>query len=193
MTPQPDDLLPVYCQICREHIAYVVLRDVRFPLTGAMFLSPDPGHGILPPFHESHCWELFRCPHGGHRPLVAPDKILTAGGMLHVPPGQPPFWGPIMEESDRGWIMDRAIDVPSVMSDEEAAAQYRWKMAVESITETEAEGIEVDEGCEAGATGSKEAATSSLVCDRCQRSFKSRSGLMRHRRAVHDLRTAWGR
>ena len=78
MTPQPDDLLPVYCQICREHIAYVVLRDARFPLTGAMFLSPDPGHGILPPFHESHGWELFRCPHGGHRPLVAPDKIFTA-------------------------------------------------------------------------------------------------------------------
>jgi hypothetical protein len=212
-----EDLLPVQCQICREHIANVRMvrlpggvlsfPDLKYPLTGAMFLSPDPGHGIIPPFHASHTWDMFHCPHGGHRPILTPTKIQTPVGALNVRPGGEPFLGGDMAESDRDLIMDRAIDAPVGLTEDEAAAEYRRRMVAEggqvvgeTDTEAEAAGNEEDgeDGGpdgerEAGATGSKEAATSSLVCDRCQRSFKSRSGLMRHRKQVHGLRTAWGR
>lgn len=210
-----EDLLPVQCQVCREHIANVRMvrlpggvlsfPDLKYPMTGAMFLSPDPGHGIVPPFHASHTWDMFHCPHGGHRPILTPTKIQTPVGALNVQPGKEPFLGGNMEESDRDLIMDRAIGAPAGLTDDEAAAEYRRSMAAEggqavAETDTEAEASETEEGGEdGGLDGKREVgevgegeATGKFVCDRCKNVFRSRSGLMRHRKQVHGLRTAWG-
>jgi len=210
-----EDLLPVQCQVCREHIANVRMvrlpggvlsfPDLKYPLTGAMFLSPDPGHGIIPPFHASHTWDMFHCPHGGHRPILTPTKIQTPVGALNVRPGKEPFLGGNMEESDRDLIMDRAIGAPAGLTDDEAAAEYRRREAMgrgpvvgEESTEAEAAGNEED-GEDGGPDGEREAgaggegeAAAGFVCDRCENVFRSRSGLMRHRKQVHGLRTAWG-
>lgn len=215
-----EEAIPVQCQICREHIGNIrALRqqdgtltfpDLRIPLVGAMFLSPDPGHGILPPFHETHTWDMFRCPHGGHRPIVTPNKILTGAGIVVVEPDKGAVLGAEMTESDRSWIMDRAVDEPRAVSDEEAAAEYRRREAMgrgpvvgEESTEAKDtaknEDEEQSDGSNGGADGEREAgaggegeATGKFVCDRCKNVFRSRSGLMRHRKQVHGLRTAWG-
>lgn len=60
----------VICQICGEVIALVNLSDIRFPIQGTMFGSPDPFHGFPPPFPPESNWDNMRCPYGNHRPFL---------------------------------------------------------------------------------------------------------------------------
>jgi hypothetical protein len=74
------------CQLCDYEYAEVALDALRYPMTGAMFKSPDEFHGIEAPFDASIGWELFRCPMGrAHRPMVQDDLIRTDQGMVSIP------------------------------------------------------------------------------------------------------------
>lgn len=128
----------VFCQLCGHEYAEVSLEGrpadgvvraiapLRYPLSGAMFGSPDPFHGIEPPFDPSLDWETFRCPMGRiHRPMATPDLVLTHKGMVRLPKdGGPAFLDPTARaEVDRESIGDRTI----MVSDEEAERQARAK------------------------------------------------------------------
>jgi len=110
--------------LCSEVYAIVNLETLRYPLTGAMFGSPDKFHGTPAPFDPSLDWEFFRCPHGRiHRPMVQDDIVLTDEGMVRIPKdGGTPFIDPTASgEVDRDSISDRVLQV----SDEEAERQVR--------------------------------------------------------------------
>lgn len=72
-----DVVLEVQCEICFEHIATVAVRDLNYPLTGAMFGSPDKFHGIPVPFYPAFQWSELQCPHCNHRPFTYNNAIPT--------------------------------------------------------------------------------------------------------------------
>jgi hypothetical protein len=77
--------MKVRCDICFETIAEVSRSFLSFPMTGAMFKSPDPHHGFSDPFPTSAHWDDFRCPYGNHRPFINIDSIMTDEGVLVLP------------------------------------------------------------------------------------------------------------
>jgi hypothetical protein len=81
-------VVKIKCEICQEIIGTADLDTLRRPMTGAMFGTHDPWHGVPPPFDPSLSWEDLRCPQGGqHRPFLTQDHVLTADGqLLEVPP-----------------------------------------------------------------------------------------------------------
>jgi hypothetical protein len=112
------------CQICGEAYANLDLSTLRYPLTGAMFLSPDTKHGVPAPFDPSLDWEFMRCPFGRiHRPIIEPDAVLTNKGLFRLPEdGGPAFLDPTApQEIDRSGVGDQVLQV----SDEEAERMAR--------------------------------------------------------------------
>jgi hypothetical protein len=70
-------ILKVVCEICGEVIAEVDTGFLSFPMTGAMFKSPDTHHQVPDPFDSRQTWEDFRCPFGrSHRPMIKPNALL---------------------------------------------------------------------------------------------------------------------
>jgi hypothetical protein len=76
--------MKVKCEICFEFIAEVSRSFLSYPMTGAMFKSPDTHHGVEPPFLVQQTWEDFRCPYGNHRPFIKDDEIQTDEGLISV-------------------------------------------------------------------------------------------------------------
>ncbi len=203
----------VICQLCKETIAEVDIEKLHTPLSGAMFMSHDPGHGIPAPFNASHGWEEFRCPMGGHRPLIWPDKILTDKGLFTFGPD-----GPIGSAADPGeigreGIYDRNFNIerPAMLSDEDAAAAVRAQMMNQPIIQPEAgvngngetdtregqpeddepvESEEKETNKETGRTdGEREATpTDGRTCHICKATLRSNAGLVNHLRAKHGIR-----
>jgi hypothetical protein len=75
----------VRCQICFEWISEASRSFLSYPMTGAMFKSPDTHHGVEPPFLVQQTWEDFRCPYGNHRPFIKDDEIQTDEGLITLP------------------------------------------------------------------------------------------------------------
>lgn len=75
--------LRVRCQICGMTIAIVDPSALHLPIRGGMFLSPDPAHGIPPPFHPEQI-EHFFCPYGKHLFQWNPDEIMTNEGIFSL-------------------------------------------------------------------------------------------------------------
>jgi len=71
----PETIIDVYCEICEERIATVRLGDLKYPMAGEMFLSPDAHHGYPAPFEPGTEWEFMRCPHCRYRPFLMDDRI----------------------------------------------------------------------------------------------------------------------
>jgi hypothetical protein len=193
-------MIKVICQICQEEIAIIKPEVlIRYPLSGSMFTSIEPERGIPSPFQPADTWELFKCPYGPHRPMVRPDQILTSEGILNVPKnGAPHFYGQIKAELDRTDVFDREMDVPPVMTEEQAEALVRAQMGettkVEVVENGEADtrqGQPEDEKPieskeeESKTDGKQDIGTGAFVCEQCKRGFKNLSGLNNHRRFKH--------
>jgi len=71
----PDTIVDVYCEICEERIATIRLGDLKYPMTGEMFKSPDAYHEYPAPFEPGTDWEFMRCPHCRYRPFLMDDRI----------------------------------------------------------------------------------------------------------------------
>ena len=195
----------VICQICKEIIAEINIETAHTPLSGAMFLSPDPGHGYPAPFNASHGWEDMRCPRGGHRPLIWPDKVLTDKGLYTFGP----YPGPIASEPDPGeigreGIYDRNfnIELPPVLSDDDAAALVRSQLnqtiqptgAIHGEADTRTgqpdnqEPVESPEE-EISLDGERETdPAADRTCHICKATLRSRAGLVNHLRAKHGIK-----
>lgn len=146
------------CQICGEVYAIVNIDTLRYPLTGAMFGSPDPFHGAPAPFAASLDWTFMRCPYGRiHRPMVQDDIVITDQGVVRLPKdGGAAFIDPTTTaEVDRHSIGDRVIQV----SDEDAERVTR---AAISIGESRQPGF---------------------VCPTCGKECKNAFGLTGHKRS----------
>lgn len=199
--------MKVICQICKEIIAEIKdVNQIKQPLVGSMFASPDEAHGIAPPFFPSFQWEDFRCPHGGHRPLIWPDKILTSEGILNVPKnGEKAFLTQNMGEVERSGVFDRQIDLPPAVSDEQAVAIVRGRMEQETtkpeveengeatIREGQPEDSKPIESKEEKETDTERpAGDAGIKCNICEAPFRNRSGLINHRRMVHGIKSREG-
>ena len=88
------------CEICNETIAGFFEMDIKYPLTGAMFHSPDPNGEVPAPFHESLAWQYFRCPWCQHLPFIVdfdtyeeatdlnfPKRLRTPDGYFEIEQG----------------------------------------------------------------------------------------------------------
>ncbi|MDD4456317.1 MAG: hypothetical protein PHC98_01890 [Syntrophotalea acetylenica] len=115
--------VPVICQVCGERIATVDPEKVSYPMSGAMFGSPDRIHGVPAPFDPSLDWEAIRCPYGRiHRPFFVDNEILTSAGVIVLPTdGAKPFLQDVPVEFGRESICDRALQ----QSDDEAERKAR--------------------------------------------------------------------
>lgn len=223
----------VICQICTAQIAklpFILSSDgkthklkaigVSYPLTGKMFLSPDPFHEIPPPFLPELDWDNFHCPFGGHRPMTHRDKILTSEGVLNVPmDGSEPYFTPNTGELGREAIYDRDQEPPPAMSEAEAEAFVRRNMALAAAKETKSEGdqehgktdtqpreqesnptesIETKEETQEAPGDDNERTTDeepvgvlSHTCPLCDHApFKTYAGKVNHLRIVHNIKGA---
>ncbi|EGJ51778.1 hypothetical protein [Desulfocurvibacter africanus] len=66
-------LIPIYCDICCEHIANAEQDGLRLPLMGAMFQPREAG--FPHPIPDEATWEFMRCPFGPHRPFIEEHLI----------------------------------------------------------------------------------------------------------------------
>jgi len=189
------------CQICGELFAEVsierskggdVIPSLRYPLTGAMFGSPDPYHGVPAPFEPSAEWQFMMCPYGRiHRPMVQDDLVRTEQGMVRLPKdGSPAFIDPAAGgEVDRSCLDDATVQV----SDEEAERRVREGMGNAMEAGAAAVAGAAREGLEAGqpaaapeSEGRKDPAgcpAPGFTCKTCGRSFKSAAALKGHGKA----------
>ncbi len=120
----------VQCEICGETIAEIDRLTIHTPLRGHMFASPDPFHGVEPPFADDLDWEFMRCPHGPHRPFLADDPdnhiilILENNEPLHVYSRTLAEMQPVTEErEEREMEAEEGVEQPSepvVAENEEA-------------------------------------------------------------------------
>ena len=99
------------CEICLHKLATV--EELALPLTGAMFLPPDPW--MPPPFAPELDWEWMRCPMCGKRPFTAEGRFLLfdQGRYYDLAPGlhRDPETGMLT-----GALVDRA-QMPPVADD----------------------------------------------------------------------------
>jgi len=168
----------VICQICAEEIGDTHLRDLRYPMSGAMFTTLDPVHGMPPPFDASLDWENFRCPYGRmHRPMVADNQVLTDEGIVVLPRdgGQAYIDPRANTEVGRDSIADRMIQV----SDEDAE-----RIARETIKQESGNGKAEEEQREPedDQPGEGKAET---PCPECGKGFENELNMKRHQKMAH--------
>jgi len=85
------------CENCWQEIGTFYLGEIQYPITGAMFYSPDSEHEAPAPFHPSFGWQEFRCPHDDHSPFELnpdtydksidshfPKELLTSEGYIDI-------------------------------------------------------------------------------------------------------------
>jgi hypothetical protein len=76
--------MKVICEICKEVIATVEMKDMAIPMVGSMFRSPDKAHGYDPPFLPDTTWEDMLCGYCNHRPFTERDGFLTENGYMKI-------------------------------------------------------------------------------------------------------------
>jgi hypothetical protein len=125
-----SDELIVKCDLCGENIAKTSEEAVSYPMTGAMFRSPDSEHGLPDPFDTALSWEDFRCPYGRtHRPFISRDILSTNLGNYRVAKdGNPGGFVENRTEIDREAVIDRTV----VPTDEQAEAIVRADMSAKT-------------------------------------------------------------
>lgn len=77
----------LYCEICTNReppIGVFDLEDLVFPITGAIFRSPDPAHEVPPPFDPSADWRACVCRRCKKRAFIDEDRVLTNVGYVEV-------------------------------------------------------------------------------------------------------------
>jgi hypothetical protein len=79
--------MKLICHACKYEVAET--RDLALPLTGAMFVSRDPAHGVPAPWSPVVTWEYMFCPMCQRRPFLdpAPDGTIimnTDSGIIAV-------------------------------------------------------------------------------------------------------------
>jgi len=78
--------MKLICHICKHEIAEI--RDPGFPLSGAMFVSKDPFHGVPAPWSPVVDWESMYCPMCHFRAFPVPVdglfELTTDEGTLAV-------------------------------------------------------------------------------------------------------------
>lgn len=181
-----------FCQICGEFYSEVSIEGVsegggiraiaplRYPLTGVMFGSSDPFHGVPPPFDPSLTWEFMRCIYGRiHRPMVQDDLILTHKGMVRLPKdGSQAYLDPTASsEVDRDSISDRVMQVPDDVAERMARETIGRQIntdIVQSIADEESESEEKPKEC--------------FQCPACKRSFDTRRQLNGHIGGAHRVK-----
>jgi len=168
--------LIVKCDLCGEVIAKTTEEALSFPMTGAMFKSPDQDHGIPDPFDVSLSWEELRCPYGRtHRPFISQDAISTTTGRYRV-----------AKNGDKGSFVENmpeigresVIDSPRVPTDEQAEAITRAEIGDEPIENKEKAAPEIV---------SHE--TNKVTCDVCGREIGKR-GYIAHRKSHKGIENA---
>jgi len=182
--------LKLICQLCQEVIAKFDIEEVKFPIDGSMFKSPDKAHGIPDPFYPGADFEFMRCPYGGHRPMILPDKILTDKGLLNLSPDGNHYFTEYTTDSERSFILDREqLDRPiPMMSDEEAERRARIDERTENV-ETEAEpGKQADS--EPIKEEEKEIPAGKHFCRECDKEFVNLAGYTNHMRIKHKTTEA---
>jgi hypothetical protein len=161
-------LINIFCETCRERVAIIDTTNFVFPLTGSMFLSPDPFHGITPPFEPHHTWELMFCPHGRkHRISDGPDYIVTDNqAKLHVPTYEEVIYrGREEEKIKEGGRQEEEIEIVD--------------NGVITTTDGEVEVVEVPEVVNQIAP----AVNTDFLCRICGKQFNSRFALTGHSRS----------
>lgn len=83
----------VYCDICYEFVATVDTDRLVYPLSGSMFKSPDPAHGMPDPFDPGAIWEFLWCPYSNktHRITSDPGSFMTDGRARYRVPSYAEF------------------------------------------------------------------------------------------------------
>ncbi len=76
------------CEICTHKLGRFVSEQVRFPLMGFMFGSPDEKHKYPPPFPSSVGWRWMRCPMCQKRPFLEEHRIKTEDGYFDAKKGK---------------------------------------------------------------------------------------------------------
>lgn len=103
--------MKLHCEICARYepdtdrlhqgphseIATIKEDEIRLPLDGSMFASPNPEREVPAPWQAGVPWDRLFCPRGGHLIFLAipgrmqqameqggPDKILTDKGWLDL-------------------------------------------------------------------------------------------------------------
>lgn len=73
--------IKIFCDICKQHIAYADTEKLADPITPEMFESTMAERGLPPPFPSGIDWLDMRCPFGpygeSHRPFLYRDSFLT--------------------------------------------------------------------------------------------------------------------
>lgn len=173
--------MKVICQICGEKIGDTHLRDLRYPMTGAMFTTMDPVHQVPPPFHWSLTWEDFRCPYGRmHRPMVVDNQVLTDEGIVVLPrDGDQAYIDPrASTEVGRESIADRVIRI----SDEDAE-----RIARETIKQESGNGKAEEEQRKQEDEQSVEG-KAEIPCPVCGKGFENELNMKRHQRMAHKAK-----
>jgi hypothetical protein len=166
------------CDICFEWIAEVSRSFLSFPMTGAMFRSPDPHHGFPDPFPVSSHWDDMRCPYGNHRPFINPDSITTDEGVLILPVdgSRSMFLGESKEPliTKLGELI--ADDLKEIYNTER-------KIKIKEVQDERKTTGELRDGRQEGkkAKGREEKHT----CEVCKKEFEKEINLKRHARMAH--------
>lgn len=111
------------CAICGEFIAIVEPVELRYPVTAAMFHSPDSVHEYPDPFTPGQEWESMRCPYGRtHRAMVEDNVVLTHKGVLILPKdgSTPQLFTEGYEEVGRNSLGDRILQIPDDVAERQA-------------------------------------------------------------------------
>lgn len=173
--------LTVKCDLCGEVIAKTTEEAVSFPMTGAMFGSPDINHGIPDPFDKSLSWEEFRCPYGKtHRPFISQEALTTTTGQYRV-----------AKDGINGEFVDNrmeigresVIDRPFAPTDEQAAAIVRAEIGAKPT------GNNNEKATDDIPPKTEKAPyeTVKIECDVCGRSFQQR-GYLSHRKSHKEIK-----
>jgi hypothetical protein len=177
------------CQICDEIYAVIDLEDIKYPLNGSMFKSPDPAHGVPDPFYPGAEFEYMHCPFGQHRPMIMPNTILCDNGkILNVPDRAVPFFTPLGEE--RQYTLDRDQVLPVPMMSEEVAGRIARGLPAEEIkTDGETEIQQGQQTDQEPVEEKKEANSEPAAnyCVACKREFNNKAGFRNHMRIKHKI------
>jgi hypothetical protein len=178
----------VRCQICFEWIAEVSRSFLSYPMTGAMFKSPDTHHGVEPPFPVSATWEHMRCPYGAHRPFIKDDEIQTDEGMITLPKDGSRLVYKVERE-----ILTATAPPPLKMTKALNRKDFSTERTVKKreLIKEDAEDVHV-RGVRQGIQDSKgkgrvpgKGKAEVFTCETCEKEFDKEINLNRHKRMAH--------
>jgi len=173
------------CEICdlesRDHpIAAFDLKDITYPISGGMFLSPDPEHELPAPFHPSLGWQDMKCPYCGQVPFAMnfdtyeeatdpnfPKQLLTPVGYIVITASRLE-----VELEDSAEKPDSTPETPPEPEEEPALPDVHDELSSEEV-ESSVGGDETTKEATYNPSGGE--------CPYCRRSISTKPGhLKRH-------------